>query len=72
MIIAKIKRWGNSLGLVLPKKELRKMNLWENQEVIVEINRKGNPLKDLFGFGKKNKITKKDFLHTRETLEPKI
>jgi len=72
MIIGKIKKWGNSLGLLIPKKELSRMNIRENQEVIVEITKKDNPLKELFGFGKKNKITKEEFLKTRNMLESRF
>lgn len=72
MITGKIKKWGNSLGLLIPKNELIKMNIMENQEVIVEITKKDNPLKELFGFGKKNKITKEEFLKTRNMLESRI
>lgn len=37
--------------------------------VIVKIALKENPLKELFGFGKENKITKEEFLRTRNMLE---
>lgn len=30
-----------------------------------------NPLKELFGFGRNNKITKEEFLETRKLLEGK-
>jgi antitoxin component of MazEF toxin-antitoxin module len=69
MIVGKIKKWGNSFGLLIPKNELKEMNIGENQEVIVEITKKENPLKELFGFGKKNRITKEEFLETRKMLE---
>lgn len=52
MIAAKVKKWGNSLGVVLPKDELVKMDIKENQEVIIDISKKENPLKELFGFAK--------------------
>jgi len=52
MIAAKIKKWGNSYGILIPKNELQKMNLGENQEVIVDISKKENPLKEMFGFAK--------------------
>lgn len=71
MIIGKIKKWGNSLGLIIPKEELRKMDIGENQEVIVDITKKDNPLKELFGFGKRNKIkksTKQIIEETRKEL----
>ena len=58
MIAAKIKKWGNSYGILIPKNELHKMNLGENQEVIVDISKKENPLKEMFGFAKKSKLKK--------------
>jgi bifunctional DNA-binding transcriptional regulator/antitoxin component of YhaV-PrlF toxin-antitoxin module len=52
---AKIKAWGNSLGIVIPKEIVIKENLEENEEVEVII-RKKRSLKDLFGKGKGIKI----------------
>jgi len=72
MIISTIKKWGNSAGVLIPKDELRKMGLAEDQEVIIEIRKKENPLKELFGFGKQNKITKEEFLETRKLLDGRI
>lgn len=58
MIAAKVKKWGNSMGIVIPKDELIKMNIKENQEIILEITKKENPLKELFGWAKKHKLKK--------------
>ncbi len=69
MIVGKVRKWGNSIGLLIPKDEAINLNLRENQEVSVEITKKGNPLKELFGFGKNNKITKDDIHETRKLLE---
>ena len=71
MIIGKIRKWGNSIALLIPKDEARSLNLMEDQEVAVEVTRKDNPLKELFGFGRKNKVTRKEFLETRKLLESK-
>lgn len=72
MIATKTRKWGNSLGIIIPKEEVKNMSLKENQTVIVEITKKENPLKELFGSGKHNKITKKDFLETRKLFESKL
>ena len=72
MIAAKTRKWGNSLGIIIPREEVENLHLKENQTVIVEITKKENPLKELFGFGKDDKITKEDFLETRRLLESKI
>ncbi|MBU0628019.1 MAG: hypothetical protein KKC75_02430 [Nanoarchaeota archaeon] len=72
MIAGKIKKWGNSFGVLIPKHELERMNLGENQEVIIELTKKDNSLKELFGWGKKNKISQEEFLKTRKMLEKDI
>ncbi len=71
MIVGKIKKLGNSMGLIIPKHEIESLNLKENQEVIVEITHKSNPLKEMFGFAKDKKITRKEFLENRKSLESK-
>jgi hypothetical protein len=69
MIEGKIKKWGNSFGLLIPKDEMQKLNLDENLEVVVDIIKKENPLRELFGAGKNDRITKEEFLGTRKLLE---
>ena len=69
MIVGKVKKWGNSMGFLIPKEEVERMHLMENQEVAVEITKKENPLKELFGFSEGNKITRKEFLKARKLLE---
>ena len=45
----KLKAWGNSIGVVLPKEALKGENLNVNDEVEVIIRKKTNPLRDVFG-----------------------
>ncbi len=71
MITGKIRKWGNSIALLIPKEEARSLDLREYQEVAVEITKKDNPLRELFGFGRKSKITRKEFLEARKSLESK-
>ena len=72
IIVSKIRKWGNSFGVVIPKEEITKMNVGRGEEVILEITKKDNPLKELFGFGKNHKISKKTFNETRRLLEGRI
>lgn len=58
MIAAKIKKWGNSYGILIPRNELQRMNLGENQEVIIDISKKENPLREMFGFAKRSNLKK--------------
>jgi len=45
----KLKAWGNSIGVILPKEELQEQALSVNDEVEVVVRKKSNPLKDAFG-----------------------
>ncbi len=71
-LVARLRKWGNSLGLLIPKEEARNLNLRESQEVVVELVKKDNPLKELFGFGSREKIKRQEFLETRKLLEGRI
>jgi len=45
----KLKSWGNSIGVVLPKDELKAEHLEVNDEVEVTVKKKSNPIKEAFG-----------------------
>lgn len=47
--ISKLKAWGNSIGVILPKEQLQEEDLDINDEVEVIVRKKSNPLKDAFG-----------------------
>ena len=50
--MSKTRKWGSSLGLIIPKRIVEKLQLQENQEVIFEIQPKTSVLKEMFGVGK--------------------
>ena len=72
MIIATTKKWGNSLGLRIKKADVIGLELSENEDVVVEIRKKVSPLKLLWGFKTKNKITRTKFLQNRKSMESKL
>ena len=45
---AKLKRWGSSLGIVVPSDVVKAESLKEGEEVVLSIKKKNN-LEDLFG-----------------------
>jgi len=49
MIETKLRKWGNSFGVLIPKDELERNNLKENDSIIVIVKRKISPAKELFG-----------------------
>ena len=57
MIISKTRKWGSSLGVVIPKEIVKELKLKENQDVVLDIKPKENPLKELFGSVKLSKPT---------------
>ena len=45
---AVIRKWGNSLGIILPKEFLKKKHLKENDKIVVDVFKKAN-LSSSFG-----------------------
>ena len=57
MIISKTRKWGSSLGVIIPKNVVKELKLKEDQDVVIDIRPKENPLKELFGSVKLSKPT---------------
>ena len=55
-IEVEIKKWGNSMGIILPKPFIEKENLKENKRILIKIIKKAD-LSDIFGLVKNRKIT---------------
>lgn len=45
----RLREWGNSIGVILPKDEIYRENLSVNDEVEVIVKKKTNPLREVFG-----------------------
>lgn len=61
MIKTKVKQWGNSVGIVIPRESVDRMNLKLGESIIVDIKRKEGVLRELFGsmkFGNSRKLLK--------------
>ena len=55
MISGKLRRWGSSLGLIVPKELVLKQRLKPGEEVLFEIKKK-TLVKDIFGVLKDWKV----------------
>ena len=42
------RKWGNSIGIIIPKEIIKQQNIEENQKIIVEF-RKKHTVKEFFG-----------------------
>lgn len=50
MLKAHTRKWGNSIGIVIPKQTVSELNLKPHEDVVIEIRKKaGTVLKELFG-----------------------
>ena len=58
-VTTRIKRWGNSHGIIIPMSVIDGKKLREGEEVDVIIMKKGNVLRKSFGTHKFSKDTKK-------------
>lgn len=56
---AEVRKWGHSLGVVLPKPITRKLNLREHETVELKIKKRERGVMDFFGTLKFSEPTKK-------------
>ena len=71
MLACKTRKWGNSVGLVIPKKVVEELRIGLNEEIFAEFKKKENPLKELFGALKFDKPTKQILKEVRREMESK-
>jgi antitoxin component of MazEF toxin-antitoxin module len=68
----KIKAIGTSMGIILPREIINEMGLKLDESVFIDIRKKDNILKDMFGRGIiKGKIKEKTLVELRKELEGK-
>jgi antitoxin component of MazEF toxin-antitoxin module len=69
MVIAK--KWGNSMGVILPAEFVRENNIQEGEELDLTLEKKGNVLKELFGALKSKKTSEQVRKEFRKEFESK-
>lgn len=57
MLISKTRKWGSSLGVIIPKETVEELKLREDEEIVIDIIKKENVMKELFGSGSFKKST---------------
>jgi antitoxin component of MazEF toxin-antitoxin module len=70
-IEVRTKKWGNSIGVVIPVKVLERLNIKPEEEIIIEIEKKNNVLKEMFGTLKTKKSTEQIIKAVRKDIESK-
>jgi len=69
-LVTKIRRWGNSFGIIIPHEVMKSKGLKEGEEVdaILLKKKKGNVLRETFGKAKFKKSTVQMMKETDEEL----
>lgn len=66
---AKTKSWGNSIGIILPQELVHNMDIVTGDEITIDIQKKENVLKKLWGAVPLKRKTKDILKDVREELE---
>lgn len=56
------------MGILISKKEIEKMGIRENDEVLLDIHQKGNPLREMFGTHHYSKPTEELIKESRKNI----
>lgn len=67
----KTKRWGNSIGIVIPQETIVAMDIKQGEFIIIDIQKKENVLRELFGNLKFRKSTEQLLREAGKDLEGK-
>ncbi len=70
-IEVKTKKWGNSVGLIIPNEAIEKLNIKPEEEIVIEIEKKNNALKEMFGTMSSKKTAKQILDETRREMRSK-
>ncbi len=70
-IEVKTKQWGNSIGVIIPKEVVNTLKIKPEETILIKVERKENPLKELFGTLKSKKSTEQMIKEVRKELESK-
>ena len=70
-IEVRTKRWGSSIGVVIPSETIEKLNIKPDEDIVIEIEKKNNVLKELFGAVKFKRSTEEILKETRKDMESK-
>ena len=71
VIKVKAKQWGHSIGLIIPKETIDNLKIKPGEDLMIQVERKKNPLKELFGTLKSKKSTEQMIKEVRKELGSK-
>ena len=69
-IEVRLKKWGNSIGIVIPNETIERLSLKPEEQIVIEISKKENVLKEMFGKARFKKSARKVIDDFRNAPEP--
>ncbi len=70
-IQVKTKQWGNSIGIIIPSEIVERWSIKPEENIVIEIEKRENVLKELFGSLKSKKSAETLVKEARKDLESK-
>lgn len=67
----KTKKWGNSIGVIIPSETVESLGIKPEEEIVIEIKERNNVLKELFGAINFKKSAKQIVKEARGELKSK-
>lgn len=65
---AKVRKWGNSYGLLVSKKDAARLGIREHQTLRIKVEKTKNPLEEMYGKISFSKPTKQLLKEARENF----
>lgn len=62
-IEVRTKKWGNSIGIIIPSETVERFNIKPEEKIVIEISKESNVLKEMFGKAKFKKKTAREMLN---------
>jgi len=70
-IEVKTKKWGNSIGIIIPSETVEMLGIKPEERIHIEIGKSSNVLKEMFGTMKSKKTAKQMVDEARKEMESK-
>ena len=70
-IEVRTKKWGNSIGIIIPSEAVEKLSIKPEEKIVIEINKKENVLAEMFGTMKSKKTARQMLDEARREMESK-
>jgi antitoxin component of MazEF toxin-antitoxin module len=61
-IEVKTKKWGNSIGIIIPREAVERFNIKPEERLVIDINKGTNVLAEMFGKARFKKRSAKEML----------